>query len=107
MPNRTVRAIAWLHARRGKINRLILKAAGFYFGYRVLHHEIYEADSAEPILVGLGLWLCGVPVATFFDGLKKLGAGAQEQVEAVTGQDGAKQKLESSGKTPGESGRTT
>lgn len=93
MPSRLVRAIAWLHARRGKINRLILKAAGFYFGYRILHHEIYEADSAEPILIGLGLWLAGVPVATFFDGLKKLGAQAEEQVKAVTGEEQPKPEL--------------
>lgn len=87
MPSRLVRGIAWLHTRRGKINGLVLKTAGFYFGYRILHHEIYETDSAEPILIGLGLWLAGVPVATFFDGLKKLGAQAEDQVKAgVTGE---------------------
>lgn len=90
-----LRAVAWLHARRGKINKLVLKGVGIYFGYRILHHEIYEAEQAEPILIGLGLWLCGVPVASFFDGLKKMGAAASSAVETVTRpeQEAAKTEL--------------
>lgn len=96
MPSRLVRAIAWLHARRGKINRLILKAAGFYFGYRILHHEVYETDTAEPLLVALGLWFMGIPLASFFDGLKKLGASAEQAVkDSAAVEEAAKPELQS------------
>lgn len=67
-------AVLWLHVRRRKVNAWIIRIVSFYFGYKILHHQVYGVQSAQPLLVFLGLWLCGVPPALFFDGLRRLGA---------------------------------
>lgn len=77
-PTKTMRLLArlragglWLHARRKKVNAWAIRAVSFYFGYTILHHEIYTAKTTDPLLVFLGLWLCGVAPATFFDSMRK------------------------------------
>lgn len=71
----------WVAGRRSAVVRLAVRALSFYVGYRILHHEIYETDTSEPVLIFLGLWLCGLPPALFFDGLRKLGQSAQTELE--------------------------
>lgn len=71
-----------------------VKGASFYAGYRVLHHEIFEVETAEPLLVVLGLWLCGIAPASFIDSLRQLGAKAEETVQQAT------DELESAAKLP-------
>lgn len=78
---RLARGILWLHARRRVINTWFVRAVSFYFGYKILHHEIYEKPTAEPLLIFLGLWLCGIAPASFFDGIRKVGAAAQSELE--------------------------
>lgn len=68
--------IAWAHARRKTINAWVIRGVSFYFGYRILNHEIYDKESAEPLLIFLGLWLCGIAPASFFDGIRKVGGAA-------------------------------
>lgn len=59
-----------------------VRVASFYFGYRILHHEIYEIAHPEPLLIFLGLWMCGIAPATFFDGLRKIGQSAESALTA-------------------------
>lgn len=64
-----------------KVRRWALRIVAFYFGYKILHRQVYEVDQAEPLLIALGLWLCGIAPADIFDGLRKLG----DKVTAETG----------------------
>lgn len=85
-----------MYRSRGKGRGLVLKVVGVYFGYRILHHEVYETDTAEPLLVALGLWFMGIPLASFFDGLKKLGASAEQAVkDSAAVEEAAKPELQS------------
>jgi hypothetical protein len=89
---RIARVILWCHARRKVINAWVVRGVSFYFGYRILHHEIYDQPSAEPLLVFVGLWLCGIAPATFFDQLRKIGVevgselAKEERVDPTTGE---------------------
>lgn len=67
-------AATWIYGQRKMLRRWIIRAVAFYFGYSILHREIYEAKDAEPLLIALGLWLCGIAPADMFDGLRKLGS---------------------------------
>jgi hypothetical protein len=78
--------VRWAHDHRRKINAWIVRVVSAYFGYKVLSHEIYEVDKADPLLIFLGLWLCGIAPATFFDGIKKVGVDAKSELERVTGE---------------------
>lgn len=69
--SRLTRPFLWLHARRKRVNAWVVRIVSFYFGYKILDHEIYSAKTTDPILVFLGLWLCGVAPATFFDSMRK------------------------------------
>jgi hypothetical protein len=64
-----------------------VRVASTYAGYRVLHHEIYETSTSEPLLVFLGLWLCGIAPATFFDQLRRIGVSLQSELDKQTGKD--------------------
>lgn len=75
-----LRGLRWLHSRRRTINAWVVRAVSFYFGYKILNHEIYHAEHTDPILVFLGLWLCGVAPATFFDSMRK----AQDVLRSAT-----------------------
>jgi hypothetical protein len=67
----------------------------FVGGLAILHREIWEVQTAEPLLVFLGLWLIGIAPAQFFDGLKKLGQEAKGQIEQSTdATPAAKDKLQ-------------
>jgi hypothetical protein len=74
----------WMWAQRRTALGRLSRVAAFIAGVAVLYHEIWIADSAEPLLVFLGLWLCGLPPAIFFDGLRKLGADAKGALTADT-----------------------
>lgn len=67
---------------RGPLLRAMASSAGAV----VLYHEVWVADTSEPLLIFLGLWLLGVPPAMFFDGMRKVGAKAQSEMNsALTG----------------------
>lgn len=51
--------------------RLLLMFAG---GSAILYHEVWVTDSSEPILVIVGLWLTGAPIAEFLDKLRRIAA---------------------------------
>lgn len=65
--------IAWLHRRRRAVNAWVVRGVSFYFGYRILHHEVYSVQSTDPLLVFVGLWLCGIAPTSFFDSLRRAG----------------------------------
>lgn len=87
-----LRALAlWAYARRELFLALYargrtwaIRIGSFYAGFKILHHEIYESTSAEPILVFLGLWLCGIAPATFFDQLRRIGVSLQSELDKQT-----------------------
>lgn len=70
-------AMKWIVAKQQQATKLALRLGSLYVGYRILHHEIWEADTSEPLLIGLGLWLCGLPPALFLESLRKLANEAQ------------------------------
>jgi hypothetical protein len=76
---RLLAGVLWLHHRRKTINAWVVRGVSFYFGYKILDHEIYGAGQADPLLVFLGLWLCGIAPATFFDGVRRIAAGASTE----------------------------
>lgn len=61
-----------------KAQSFAVKAGSFVGGVAILRHEIFQATTAEPLLVFLGLWLCGIAPATFFDGLRRLTRSVEE-----------------------------
>lgn len=75
---RIIRGVLWLHARRKRVNAWIVRAVSFYFGYRILRYEIFDKANADPLLIFLGLWLCGVAPASFFDGVRRVGSVTDE-----------------------------
>lgn len=72
--------------------RWAVRIGSFYAGYRILHHEVYETETAEILLVILGLWLCGIAPASFIDSLRRAATEAQGMM------DDAASKLESADK---------
>lgn len=78
---RLLAGVLWLHRCRKTINAWVVRCVSFYFGYKILNHEIYGREQAEPLLVFLGLWLCGIAPATFFDGIRRIGAAASVEPE--------------------------
>lgn len=78
------------------VRRYTIRAVSFAGGILILHREIYEVPHPEPLLIFLGMWLCGVAPAQFFDGLKRMGQEAQTGVEdmaaEVPSQDRSKLK---------------
>jgi hypothetical protein len=73
--------LARLFISRRRVGGWIAKVAAFYAGIRVLHHEVYETDTSEPLLVFVGLWLCGIAPASLFDQIRKIGASLQSELE--------------------------
>lgn len=58
-----------------KLTRLVpyvLRILSFLGGCAILYHEVAIADTAEPLLVFVGLWLSGAPIADFLDKLRRL-----------------------------------
>ena len=90
--HRLLDGVLWLHHRRKTINAWVVRAVSFYFGYKILDHEIYGRAQAEPLLVFLGLWLCGIAPATFFDGVRRMASAASVE---PGGEDPANSKLKS------------
>jgi hypothetical protein len=57
----------------------------FYFGFQILHHEVYQAEHVEPLIFFFGLWLIGIAPASFVEGLKKVGQTAKGSLEELAG----------------------
>lgn len=68
-----------------RYRKLALRGLAAVAGAAILYHEVYIADTAEPLLVFLGLWLLGIPPALFFDGLRKMTGAVNESVDQVVG----------------------
>jgi hypothetical protein len=81
-----------------RIKRAFIRIASFVGGVLILHREIYEVQHPEPLLIFLGLWLCGIAPATFFDGLKKMGQEAKGTLDEAAGSTPQKPELESEAK---------
>lgn len=71
----------WLWSRRRGMQSIAGKLTAFCVGVVILYHEIWVTESSEPLLIFLGLWLCGLPPAMFFDGLRRLGAEAKSSLD--------------------------
>lgn len=90
-----MRRLATSAAKNGRrLRRWAVRLVSFYFGYKILHHEIYAAEQADSLRIALGLWLCGIAPADIFDGLRKLGDKVQTE-----GGGFATRKLKSNGTT--------
>jgi hypothetical protein len=81
---RIARGALWLQHQRTTFNRWIVRLASLYFGYRILHHEVYEVEHVEPLIFFFGLWLIGIAPASFVEGLKKVGTTAKGALEEMT-----------------------
>lgn len=75
-----------LWQRRASLRKYLRGLTMAMAGVAILYHEVWVADTAEPLLVFLGLWFVGIPPAMFFDGLRKVGEQAKSEMEeALTG----------------------
>lgn len=74
------RATLWGLRQRKKVQAWVFRGVTFYFGYRILQHEVYETETSEPLLIILGLWLCGIAPATFLDSLRRGAANFQRDL---------------------------
>lgn len=81
MRARAVRWTAFCIKHWPKIKRLGIRLASLVGGLLILKREIYDVEHPEPLLVFLGLWLCGIAPAQFFDGLKKIGQEAKGDLD--------------------------
>jgi hypothetical protein len=66
---------------RSTLKTLAIRVGAFLSGVGVLYHEVFIASTSEPLLIFLGLWLCGIPPAMFFDGLRKLTEQAKSTMQ--------------------------
>lgn len=57
---------------------LAVRLASTLAGGGILYHEVWVAESAEPLLVFVGLWLAGAPIADLLDKLRRLAQIAPE-----------------------------
>lgn len=71
----------WLWARRRTVQTQVWRLGATIAGVGILYHEIWVTESSEPLLIFLGLWLCGLPPAMFFDGLRRLGTDAKSALD--------------------------
>lgn len=61
------RCVSWVLEHRKTVTGWAVRIASFYVGVRVLQHEIYQTETSEPLLLLLGLWLCGLAPAKVLD----------------------------------------
>lgn len=54
-------------ARLQRVGKLALRVASAAVGGFILKHEVYDTESAEIIVIALGLWFIGVPPALWLD----------------------------------------
>jgi hypothetical protein len=66
-----------------RYRKLALRGVSALAGAAVLYHEVYISDTAEPLLIFLGLWLLGIPPALFLDGLRKITTATNAAVDEV------------------------
>lgn len=64
--------------------KLVTRALAAVAGAAIIYHEVVIADSAEPLLVLVGLWFLGVPPALFLDGLRRVTDATNAAVDEVT-----------------------
>jgi hypothetical protein len=79
--DRAVRWIAFCIKHWPTVKRQAIRLASLVGGLLILKREIYDVEHPEPLLIFLGLWLCGIAPAQFFDGLKKLGQEAKGSLD--------------------------
>lgn len=83
------------------VGRWALRLVSIYIGGRIVYHEVWQSETAEPIVLGLGLWFIGVPPALWMDGVRRLGRFAQVIEQAGDVMQEAK-KLENDDDPPGQ-----
>lgn len=64
--------------------KLVTRGIAAVAGAAIIYHEVVLVDSAEPLLVVLGLWFLGIPPALFLDGLRRVTDAANSAVDEVT-----------------------
>lgn len=52
------------------LGRAVVRLSSVVAGILVLKHEVYDSDSAEIIVIALGMWLIGVPPALWLDAFR-------------------------------------
>lgn len=60
---------------------LAIRVASTVAGGAIIYHEVVVAETAEPLLIFVGLWLSGAPIADFLDKLRRLALTQQDVVE--------------------------
>jgi hypothetical protein len=54
-----------------RLPSLAIRLLSVVAGGLILKHEVYDAESAEIVVIALGLWLIGVPPALWLDALRR------------------------------------
>lgn len=73
----------WELLRALGLRKQLTRLASTIAGAAILYHEVWIADTSEPLLIFLGLWLLGVPPAMFFDGLRKVSGRAESELSSA------------------------
>jgi hypothetical protein len=58
---------------------LLLRGVSTVGGGLILYHEVYVSSTAEPLLVFVGLWLAGAPIADLLDKLRRLAGTVNDE----------------------------
>lgn len=78
------RLVVWANTKGPKWVSALVKLGSFVFGVLVLKHQAFDVTSVQPLLIFLGLWMCGVPPATFFDSIRRVGQSADDALAGMT-----------------------
>ena len=63
---------------------VLLRLASFVGGVLIIYHEVWISTSAEPLLVFVGLWLAGAPIADLLDQLRKIALPSEREPQEKT-----------------------
>lgn len=67
--------------RLATIRPWITRGAAFVAGVLILYHEVWVAENSELLLIGLGLWLCGIPPVMFLENVRRLGNEVRREID--------------------------
>lgn len=67
--------------RLARLRPWVTRGPAFAVGVLVLYHEVWVAENSELLLIGLGLWLCGIPPVLFLEDIRRLGNQVRRELD--------------------------
>lgn len=63
-----------------RLAAIAVRALSMAGGIYILYHEVVVSQTAEALLVFVGLWLAGAPIADLLDKLRQLATSVKQQL---------------------------